>query len=196
MLKTAQATAVSGTATTAPSRPPSTEPAATTSAMTTGCSETCLPVISGWSTLASICATTTMPISTTSASTGPFAASATSTLITMAATGPIIGTNAPRNTTTDRGRASGTPTTDRKIPARMPSDSATKNMPRVKPENEFQPAAAAASQRSCRSAGTKSSTQRHMRPPWVRKKTVQKIARTTAVAPSATDPALSAAVPA
>src|SRR5659263_736950 len=108
--KTAQTTASNGIAMIAPKSPPRNVPAVTPSATTTGWSDTCLPITSGWRMWPSIWPIRATPTVTIRALTKPPVASATTAATSMAAGAPINGTKAPTNTRTASGAASGTPT--------------------------------------------------------------------------------------
>ena len=89
-------------------------------AITTGCSRS----PSSWF--------TAMTIATTmSATTGPFATSATSAARMPATVAPTSGMNAVRNTMTESGRASGTCRITRPMPIATASTSATIAVPRT-----------------------------------------------------------------
>ncbi len=177
----------------APRIPASTVPDRTDSATTTGCRATCLPMISGCSTWPSSWPMRAMPTVTMSAVTNPCAASATTAAMIIARGAPMSGMNAPMKTSTASGAASGTPRIVSRTNARIPSASAMMTVPRAKPENVYQPAAAASCQRARYASGIWPRNQRHICAPELTKNTVQKIASATTMKPSTTDPALCAA---
>ena len=141
--KIAQQTATSGTAMTAPRRPAIRVPEVTDRAMTTGCNRTWRPMMNGWKMCPSSCPIRAMPAPTSAADSNPLAASATTIAMTIARGAPISGMNAPMMTSTASGAASGTPRSSSRMNASTPSVRAMRTVPRVYPENVYQPAPAA-----------------------------------------------------
>src|SRR5665811_1403998 len=187
---TDQATPIRGTAMTAPRMPATSVPAVTPSAITTGCSETCRPITIGCRTCPSNWPINAIPAPTRIALTGPLAASATTMAMTIANGAPTSGMNAPMNTSTASGAASGTPRISRMIIASRASDAATMKVPRVYPENVYQAAPPPRNQDSRDRVGSWLRNHSHISVPRSRKNTVKKVARANVANASPTEPAL------
>ncbi len=129
---TTLATAVTGTANSAPGMPASSTPAVITMITASGCTRTARPSRKGCSTWPSSCATPRTPASMASASTGPSATKATSTATDPLISEPTIGTKAPRNTSTPSGIGSGTPSSLATTATPIPSTAATTTVARTK----------------------------------------------------------------
>src|SRR5690554_2912199 len=190
---TAHATATSGRATTAPRIPAMSVPPVTTSATTTGCSETCLPMMSGWSTCPSSWPMRAIPMPTSAATTGPSAAKATIIAMIIAAGAPNSGMNVPMNTRTASGATSGTWRTARMIPARIALQNAMMTVPRAKPEKVYHPIPPAVCHVWRTPLGSWLRNQCHIVAPRARKNTVQKVASARTMNTIATEPSWEAA---
>src|SRR5690606_37808468 len=120
------ATAMIGTASSAPTMPPASVPVATASSTATGCSLSARLISSGCSRWPSTCCTASTISSMTTARTSPPSTSATATATAPLIRAPMIGMNAPTNTRIPSGMASGTPSSHAPRPMPMPSTKATR----------------------------------------------------------------------
>ena len=110
-----------GTPKTAPAMPP-TEPAAVMTSITaTGCRDTALDIMKGWSRLDSTCWTTRMMTSMMIAEVAPLYTSATRTAMAPDARAPMMGTKAAKKVMTAMGTTIGIPR--KNAPSEMPTAS-------------------------------------------------------------------------
>ncbi len=110
--------AMSGTANTAPVMPAMKVPPATPSRTATGCRDTLEPMMSGCSTLDSICWTASTTIRRITAAVRPWSTSATRQAMVPESRAPTIGMKEKRKTTTPIGSQSCTPR--KKAPPAIP----------------------------------------------------------------------------
>ena len=106
-------------------------PSAIATITPSGCTETKRPIRNGCRTCASICWTSTTTPNISSAVNGPWATSATRTATVPETKAPIIGTNAPRNTSTPIAPMNGTPSTAAPIMMPIASVPATSTVART-----------------------------------------------------------------
>ena len=105
-----------------------------------------------------------------SALTGPWSTSATRTATVPATVAPMIGTKAPRKTSTPMASENGTPMIAAPAPIRMPSVAATITVARTNWVSEIQATRPELSTRSRAARGESRTTQAQIRLPSARKK--------------------------
>ena len=154
----------------APAIPATSTPQPIATITPSGCSETKRPMRNGWRMWPSICCTRITPASMSSAVTGPWSTSATRIATVPATVAPIIGTNAPRKTSTPRATTKGTPS--QKATAMMPiaSASATSTVARTNWVSDTHATRPEASTRSRAARGASRTSQDQIRSPSARKK--------------------------
>ena len=167
---TAFSTAANGTAISAPGMPATITPRAIATITPSGCTETNRPIRNGCRTCASICCTITTPASISTAVTGPCATSATSTATVPETNAPIIGTNAPMNTSTPIANTRGTPRIAAMIITPIASVPATSTVARTNWVSERHPTRPDESTRSRAARGNSRTNQVQISGPSARKK--------------------------
>ena len=183
-------TAVIGTATSAPMIPASTTPVAMATITASGWIATAFPMIAGWSTCPSNCCTPTTTSRTSSATRGPRATRATRIATVPDRVAPMIGMNAPRNTSAANGNANGTRSTTRPMPIPVASMNATRTVARTYATRVCHDCSPALPSGSRPAAGSRLTRNRQIRRPSRRKKNVVNSTRNSEASTSMAVPAV------
>ena len=154
----------------APAMPATSTPQPIATITPSGWSETKRPIRKGWRMWPSICWTTMTPISMKSAVTGPWSTSATRIATLPATVAPIIGTKAPRKTSTPMATTKGTSRNQATAMMPIASAIATSTVARTNCVSETHATRPEASTRSRAARGASRTSQDQMRSPSARKK--------------------------